>query len=282
VRKLSEGNQRTIEIAAAANQREMDGSSHRLLAIVGALLVMLYAVLYVVARHAQGIIDRREREREAAIEREQRSHREKMAALGSMAANVAHEIGNPVAAIAAQAQELEGDGAAARAILEQTRRIASMTRRISDFAAARSEQPDVVDVNQTVQAVCDFMGYDRRFATTRIEFHGDPSLPPRALVPDHLTEVLMNLLQVCVEGDALARSRPPTRIIVETARRDDGALIHIDCDAHEGPSPPAWAQGPRIDATRRIVAGMRGRFSWRRAPLSGADIMLADAAGEAA
>jgi signal transduction histidine kinase len=282
VRKLSADNQRSIELAAIANQQEMDGSSHRLLAIVGALLVMLYAVLYMVARHAQGIIDRREREREAAIEREQRSHREKMAALGSMAANVAHEIGNPLAAITANAQEIAHEGVPGNRteeILEQTRRIAAMTRRIADFAAARSEDPDIVDINQTVQAVCDFMGYDRRFSATRIEFRGDPSLAPRVLVPDQLTEVLMNLLQVCVEGDGVARSRPPSRITVETAHGADGVLIHVDCDQQEGAEAPvpAWAQGPRIDATRRIVSGMPGRFSWRSAPASGADILLPDA-----
>lgn len=289
VRRLSEQNQRSIEQAAAANQKEMDGNSERLMSIVGALLLTLYAVLFLVARHAQGIIDRREREREAAILREQRSHREKMAALGSMAANVAHEIGNPLAAIAAHAQEMSHERAAAAAapdrigeILEQTQRIAAMTRRISDFAAARSERRDIVDLNQTAQAVCDFMGFDRRFAGTRIEFRGEPSLPPRALVPDHLTEVLMNLLQVCIEGDGVPRARAPGRIAVTTALRGSDVVIHVDCDLHDvsAAGVPEWARGPRIEATQRIVAGMGGRFVWRSAPASGAEIVLPDAGAD--
>jgi signal transduction histidine kinase len=283
-RALSAGNQRSIAEAAARNQQEMDGSSNRLLIIVGALLLFLYAALFLLARHGQAIIDRRERERAAAIVSEQRSHREKMAALGSMAANVAHEIGNPLAAISACAQELalhQAPGVvppgSAQQILEQTRRIASMTRRIADFAAARSERRDLVDVNQTVQAVCDFMGFDRRFGATRITFRGDPALPPRALVPDHLTEVLMNLLQVCVEGDSVPRAKAPDTIAVQTERRGSDVVIRLECDLQEGAAPalPAWAQGARITATQRIVAGMDGRFAWLVAPRSGVEIILA-------
>jgi len=290
VRALSAANQDRIERAAAANQKEMDAVSYRLLAIVTGLLLLLYAALYLVARHAQGIIDRREREREAAILREQRSHREKMAALGSMATHVAHEIGNPLAAISAYAESGMLDGAqgagaprAREEVLAQVRRISAMTRRIADFAASRSELRDMVDVNQLVHAVCDFMGFDRRFAATRIEFHGDAGLPPRALVPDQLTEVLMNLLQVCVEGDSGSRAQVPGRIDVKTAHREAAAVIHIDCALHDAEGVPAWAQGPRIEATRRIVAGMGGRFAWLRPPSGGVEIVLPDAvAGEGA
>lgn len=283
VNVLSAENQRRILRASAANQDEMDASSNQLLLIVGALLFVLYAALYLLARHAQSIIYQRELERSAAIGRELRSHREKMDALGSMAANVAHEIGNPLAAISAYAQEMAGSAPAGEVpdtrpgdIIEQTARISSMTRRIADFAAARSERLEVVDVNQMVQAVCDFMGFDRRFRGTRILFVADPGLAPRTLVPDRLTEVLMNLLQVCVEGDVLPRGEAPARIEVRTLKRGEDALIQIGCGtvADEGGGIPGWARGPRVDATRRIVEGMGGSFDLVTEPTIGAEVVL--------
>lgn len=287
IRAQSAENQAIVERVAADHLREVGARSNQLQAIVGALLALLFGALYLVARHGQGIIDRREREREDAIQRELRSHREKMAALGTMAANVAHEIGNPLAAISAFAEEMavyrtaSACACPADSILEQTRRIAGMTRRIADFAAARSESLEVVDINQTIKAVCDFMGFDRRFGATRIEYRADPALPGRALVPGRLTEVLMNLLQVCVEGDSAPRAQPPGRINVEAMQRGGDVLIRIDCDAREGVAAgePEWAQGPRIAAARRIVAGMGGRFAWRGPPEGGVEIALPEAAG---
>lgn len=291
VRRLSEQNQRAIELAAAANQKEMDGNSRRLLAIVGALLVMLFAVLYLVARHAQGIIDRREREREASILREQRSHRDKMSALSSMATDIAHEVANPLAVIASyaeqtvpQAERGERRAYAPQLLLEQTRRISFLLRRIADFTKEGSDRGEPADVNQTVKAVCDFMGFDRRFRATRIEFHPARDLPACILVSDRLTEILMNLLQVCVEGDGVARSPAPARIDVRSARRESATVIHIDCDLHAEPSTaaPAWAQGPRIEATRRIVAAMGGQFAWLGTPGGGVEIVLPGAGAGAA
>lgn len=267
VAKLSAANHAKLEQVAAANQHKVDASSYLLVAIVGGLLALLYFALLLIVRYAQRIIDAQARAREQAIRREEQWHREKMAALATMASTVAHEIGNPLATITAIAehiadQEKKGEcrDCKTEVILEQTQRIAARTRQIADFAAARSENLEPVDVNQMVKAVCDFLSFDRRFRTTAIEFRPGGGLPARVIVPDHLTETLMNLLQAYVEADG-ERESTPKRIQVETLARGPDVVIRIVCEAipvarlfaNESPDP-------RVESTRRRVGSMGGQL----------------------
>ncbi len=268
VEEVSAVNQASIERVAAENQRKVDASSRVLLAIVAGLLALLYFALLLLVRHAQRVIDAQARAQAQAIRREEQWHREKMTALATMAATIAHEIGNPLATIAAVAGDIAdqqaGGGRPDRGphlILEQTQRIAAKTRQIADFAAARSETIEPVDVNQIVKAVCEFLSFDRRFRATAIDFQPRAGLPARVIVPDHLTEALMNLLQAYVHDDG-EREHAPTRILVETRLRGADVLISIAADS----PPPAHllddvGADPQLVSTRRRIAGMGGKLA---------------------
>lgn len=195
-------NQARVEEAAARNQRTVETGSTRLLLIIGGLLAFIYAALLFLVRNGQRIIDAEARAREQSVLREQEWHRDKMATMAAMAANISHEVGNPLAIIAGLAEEValwrdasQYDAVPPRMILEQTSRIASMTRRITDFATAGRETPEPLDVNQLIRAVCEFLAFDRRFRGTPIELRLGERLPACQGIPDHLTEVLMSLLQ---------------------------------------------------------------------------------------
>lgn len=267
IAELNATNQAVVEQAATQNRDKVDASSDRLLAIVGGLLALLYAALLLLVRIGQRIIDRQAQEQRQSIRREAQWHREKMAALATMAANVAHEVGNPLATISVLAEEMVEQQqqrscpvCQPQTILARTRRIAAMTREIADFAAARSESPELVDLNHMVKAVCDFMSFDHRFRVTKIEFRPGAGLPGCWVVPDRLNETLMTLLQGCAEGDAGHAPRP-AKVTVHTAERDGQLLVGIDCGAPATAGGAALAGGmsrPRFEEATRLIAAMGG------------------------
>lgn len=147
----------------------------------------------------------REREKQLELTRQQRFHQEKMAAVGSLAAALAHEINNPLAAIAGIAETIVdvrnarncpsgGIDCQPELILDQTRRVALITRQISEFTAPHSQEPGLLDLNALVRSTCSFVGYDRRFKNIELKTDLDDQLPALYAVGDHLAQVLMNLL----------------------------------------------------------------------------------------
>ncbi len=248
--------------------QKVETSSRWLLAIVGGLLALLYVALLLIVRIGQRIIDRQAQAQ--AARREQEWHREKMAALATMAAAISHEVGNPLTTITLVAQEIvdgkkRGDCSDCHpeVIIEQAWRIAHMTRQMGAFASARSGAREPADVNQMVKAVCDFLRFDQRYRATPIEFRPAVGLPASVVVADRLNEVLMNLVQVVAEG-----ARAPERVAVQTAERGEQLLIRIERRRADGAASPLGMADVRIEAARRRIDAMGGRLLVEGAALS--------------
>lgn len=149
---------------------------------------------------------------------------------------------------------------ATRQILEQSARIATMTRQIADFANARSESRQWIDVNAHIKSICDFMAFDRRFRRTTIDFRAGPQLPAREIVPDHLNEVLMNLMLALVD-DSTGRS-VCGRLVVATESRGEDVVVRLSCAEGDGDKAAARAHGEAYDeSVGRRVAEMGGRIA---------------------
>lgn len=261
--ELTAANQRAVERRARDNADRVEASSRWLLGIVGALLALLYLALLLIVRIGQRIIDRQAQAQARALQREREWHQEKMAALATMAAAISHEVGNPLMTITLLAEEIvdgkkRGDCSDCHpeVILEQAWRIAQMTREMGAFASARSDSREPVDVNHMAKAVCDFLRFDRRYRGTPVEFRPAEGLPASVIVPDHLNEVLMNLVQTAAES-------APARVSVETAMQGEHVLIRIGREGRDGapvPAPVAVAD-LRVAAARRRIVEMGGHFT---------------------
>lgn len=145
-----------------------------------------------------------EREKELVIARQKFFHQEKMAAVGALAAGVAHEIGNPIAAMSGVLQEMvntqsleTNDPSASNklAMLQShIHRLSAITREISEFAAPQPVERQLLDLNALARTTSGLMSYDKRMHKVNLQLNLDNQLPAIFGVADQLTQVIMNLL----------------------------------------------------------------------------------------
>ena len=145
-------------------------------------------------------------DRALEIERRKSFHQEKMAAIGVLAAGIAHEVGNPIAAITGLVEELKdacidrpcGESEAVvrrlQMILEQADRLKKITREVSAFARPQPNRCELLDLNALIRGACSLMRYDRRWQGIDVQLDLDVNLPAIQGVPDQLMQVVMNLL----------------------------------------------------------------------------------------
>jgi two-component system NtrC family sensor kinase len=176
-----------------------------------------------------------EREKELVIARQKFFHREKMAAVGALAAGVAHEIGNPIAAMSGVLQEMVDEeksgqrnmNASDRLTILQTQiqRLSAITREISGFSAAQPVGRQLLDLNGLVRTTVGLMAYDKRMHQIDLQLQLDNQLPAIYGVADQLTQVVMNLL--INAADALATKEDSFREIILRSEVLDGVCLTV-------------------------------------------------------
>jgi len=214
----------------------------------------------------QAELQRREQSQE--ISRQQLLHQEKMAAIGSMAATLAHEIGNPINSISGMAQHTIdafrcGRHPDSRTLLEnaeltvqQSERIGAIVRQLADLSAPRRQEPELLNLNEVIKSTCGFLRYDKRFRGTELVTDLDRSLPAVRGVADHLTQVLMNLL--INSADALeGKSQDKPTIRVATGQAQGEITLSVQDNGH-GMDPSVLALAFRQRFTTKPAGKGRG------------------------
>ena len=212
--------------------------------------------------------DLRTSERQVEINRQQRFHQEKMAAVGSLAAAISHEVSNPIAAISGVAQFIVDETrdandptkkpihAFATQILHQADRITLIMRQMATLTAPNSPVPELLDVNALIRSTSAFIRYDRRFRGIEFEEDLDHDLPAVTAVGDHLTQVLMNLL---INAADAMEGLPAERRRIRIASRVAGDEVHLTVtDQGQGMTPEVLARAFDESFTTKPVGKGRG------------------------
>ena len=183
---------------------------------------------------------------EAQASRERLHQVEKLSALGSLLAGVAHELNNPLAIVIAQSSLLV-EKAQADDVRRRGERIHAAAERCgrivkSFLAMARQKPPQrsPVDINQVVTGALDMVGYGLRSSDIAVELKLGEGLPTLTGDRDLLTQVLANLV---INAQQALMDRPAPRIVrVETREAGDRIAIVV---SDNGPGVPP-------DLVRRI------------------------------
>ncbi len=157
------------------------------------------------------------RQNEVKLALEQRlGQSEKLATIGQLAAEIAHEVGTPLNVIAGRARSIQRKSRDpetveknASIVAEQTARITRIIQRLLDFTRRKvgSTEKTVVDLNDLVATTLELLAGQCAAAKVRTRVERAESLPRVAGDSDRLQQVLINLVlnavQAMPDGGAL-------------------------------------------------------------------------------
>jgi two-component system NtrC family sensor kinase len=156
-------------------------------------------------RHFSSIVNDITQRRDAAqqIERQREALRqsEKLTAMGSLLAGVAHELNNPLAIVLGRAGLLEEkcEGlpelrADARRIREAAERCGRIVRTFLNMARSKPAQRSSLSLNDLARAAADMLGYIYRSHNIELRLELMTNLPPAFADGDQIGQVVLNLL----------------------------------------------------------------------------------------
>ncbi len=184
---------------------------------------------------ARDITKRKQAEQQAA-------RAERLAAIGRLAAALAHEINNPLQAIRTNLElvldfDLEPDEHKEylHVVSQEIQRLTEVARRVLDFAQPADDTRYPVPIAHLIQETLKLMGKQLQLARIQATTDLPADLPSVFVAPDQILQVLLNLsvnaIEAMPDGGHLHIAARADENIVELALTNDGSPIpaeHIE------------------------------------------------------
>ena len=167
---------------------------------------------------------------------------ERLAAMGWLAAALAHEINNPLQAIRTNLElvldfDLEPDEhkECLHVVSQEIQRLTEVARRVLDFAQPADDTRYPVPIAHLIQETLKLMGKQLQLARIQATTDLPADLPSVFVAPDQILQVLLNLsvnaIEAMPDGGHLHIAARADENIVELALTNDGSPIpaeHIE------------------------------------------------------
>jgi C4-dicarboxylate-specific signal transduction histidine kinase len=193
--------------------------------------------------------------REQALHRSQvqLAHVTRVTMLGELAASIAHEVNQPLAAISTNGEaclrwlnrpqpDLDEARATVSSILQASQRATGVIRRIRALARRSDPQHAALDLNAVVEESVDLVRRELNNHHVALMLSLAPDLPPVAGDRVQLQQVIINLLMNAIQ--AMAGCAPGQAVLTLHTQRGDGGCPQLSV-SDSGPGIPAAAM-PRL------------------------------------
>lgn len=213
---------------------------------------------------------------------------EKMAAFGLLAAGIAHEVGNPLAAVSSLVQMLQRRNPDSYTsekldlVGRQLVRIQRTIRELIDFSRPASTAVVRFHPAEVIEEALGIAKYYQRTKQRAIETDVAPELPWVVGVRDHLTQVVLNLILNAVDATETGR-----RIRIEARAEDEHHVTLTVEDNGRGISvadrcrlfQPFFTTKPHgtglgLFVSRQIVEEMGGKLVYSTVPGEGSTFVV--------
>ena len=239
-------------------------------------------------------------DRDALIDEAKFHHDARLAALGTMAAGIAHELNQPLNTIRVITEgllfgrekgwplEVEEFFENVEMISRQVVRMDKVIQNIRNFARENRDQEIAsVSVNEAIENVFSMIGRQIEDHGIRVEKDLEPELPPLRTTLNELEQVVMNLLLNARQS--LDECDEPLKVIrVKTECRDSKILLEVSDNGPGIPAPlhgrifdpffttkgPGKGTGLGLSISQSIVSKFGGRIEVRNNDDGGATFVL--------
>lgn len=186
-----------------------------------------------------GLVDITERVRAQKAERrlqEEFAHAARISMLGELTASIAHEVNQPLAAIATNASaslrwldretpDIARAGRLSERILADARRAADIISRIRDMASKQPSTPQVLAIGTLMHESAAFLEHELQSHGVTLTLSHQPGLPPIRGDRTQLQQVLVNL--TINAAQAMSHAHSPERAIHIRSEAAGPSAIHI-------------------------------------------------------